>query len=310
MSYLKRKGFNMGWGSNYRNSGITHLRNYEQALEKFETTKPIRGREKRGLIECRPLGHRDRPHFSIQKADDGSIVCCDYNPNHKTVTFKPDGEVVVIPSWVSTSTAAFIEEVLGVRSFVFDHNIIVSLGGLEYRLPKEGLTIKRNDSGVYEAINAVPKFVHRIKRREANIVRSKYSEFRDYLTGFIRLRGEDNRIEEDEYKEVFGTTVKTYNYGGGDYTYEMTNTPDMDTSKPESVTAMTAWMTSDDPMDKYKCALALIRNSGGGQYRINEPATLTLLDRFILAHHKDTVFTEIQLEVGNIRKDRYSWAFK
>lgn len=296
----------MGWGSNYRNSGIVRIANYEQALNKFETTKPIRGRE----VECRPLGHRDRSHFSIQKAEDGSIVCCDYNPKHKTVTFKPDGEVMVVPAWVSTSTAVFIEEVLGVRSFVFDHCVVISLGGLEYRLPKEGLAIKRNDNGQYEAINPAPRFVHRIKRRASNIVRSKYSDFRNYVSGFIRLRGEDSRIEEDEYKEVFGTIKKTYSYGSDqEYTYEMLNMPDMDTSNPESVAAMTAWMVSDEPMDRYKCALALIKNSSG-YYRIKESSVLTLLDRFILAHHKDTVFTEIQLEAGNIRKDRYSWAFK
>jgi hypothetical protein len=295
----------MGWGSNYRNSGIRHIDSYEQALKQFETTKPIRGRE----VECRPLGHRDRPHFSIQKAEDGSIVCCDYNPKHKTVVFKPDGEVVVVPTWVSTSTAAFIEEVLGIRAKVFDHCVVISLSGTYYRLPKAGLTIKRNDNGAYEALDAAPRIVHRIKRRESNIVRAKYSEFRDYLTGFIRLRGEDNRIEEDEYKEVFGVTVQTYNYGGGDYTYERIATPDTDMSEPENVTAMIGWMTSDEAMDKYKCALALIKNSSG-YYRIKESSVLTLLDRFILAHHKDTVFEEVLLEAGDIRKDRYSWAFK
>jgi hypothetical protein len=295
----------MGWGLNYRNSGIVRIASYEQALNRFETTKPIRGRE----VECRPLGHRDRPHFSIQKLEDGSIACCDYNPAHKTVTFKPNGEVLVVPAWVSTSTASFIEEVLGMRSFVFDHCLVISVSGTEYRLPKDGLTIKRNAHGAYEAIDAAPRVVHRIKRRESNIVRSKYSEFRDYLTGFIRLRGEDNRIEEDEYKEVFGIRVQTYNHGGEDYTYERLNTPDMDMSKPENVTAIIGWMTSEEPMDKYKCALALIKDSLG-YYRVRESSVLTLLDRFILAHHKDTVFEEVLLEAGDIRKDRYSWAFK
>jgi len=150
--------------------------------------------------------------------------------------------------------------------------------------------------------------VHRIKRRKSNIVRAKYSEFRDYLTGFIRLRGE-SRIEEDEYKEVFGVTVQTYTHGNNTHKYERINTPNMDMSNPESVTALVGWMTSDEAMDKYKCALALIKDSSG-YYKVKEASVLTLLDKFILAHHKDTVFTEIELEAGNIRKDRYSWAFK
>jgi hypothetical protein len=80
-------------------------------------------------------------------------------------------------------------------------------------------------------------------------------------------------------------------------------------SEPENVAAMIGWMTSDEAMDKYKCALALIKNSSG-YYRIKESLVLTLLDRFILAHHKDTVFKEVLLEAGNIRKDRYGWAFR
>ena len=293
----------MGWGSNYRNSGIVHIDSYEQALNRFETTKPIRGRE----VECRPLGHRDRPHFSIQKLPDNSIACCDYNPAHKTVTFKPDGEVLVVPAWVSTSTSKFIEEVLGVRSFVFDHCVVISLSGKEYRLPKEGLTIKRNDNGAYEAINPMPEIVHRINRKQTNIVRSKYVEVRDYISGFAKLRTGEG-LEGAEMNEVFGSRTVEHTYGGKTHTYEVLNTPDIQLHEPESVAQMMNWLTSEEHYDRYKGALAL--TSKACRWRTELTPMLTLLDRCILAHHKTEVFHETRLPLGEVKRDAYGWAFR
>ena len=295
----------MGWGSNYRNSGIVRLFNYEQALAHFHAVKPIRGRE----VECRPLGHRDRSHFSIGHADNGDVLCFDYNNSKPSVTFKPNGEVLITPAWISTSTVAFIYEVTGVYSKVFDHSIILSLGSGQYRVPEGGVTLKRGDKDQYTATNEIPAFVHSIERREANNVRSKYLEYKNYLVGVMRLRGDDDHITSEELKEFFGVEIQTYTSAGTTHEYERINTPDMDTSNPDSVAKLIGWMKSEEPTDKYKCALALIKSATGYRRTADKPV-LDLFDRFILAHHKDTVFKKKPLEQGCVRKDRYSWAFR
>jgi len=277
----------MGWGNNYRNSGIRMLRDYAQALEKFETTTPIRGRE----IECRPLGHRGKPHFSIAKDADGGITCYDYSTTHKTITFHPDNTVTIIPMWVSLSTCNFIQEVLGISSTQHDHWIKIQVAGQWVRVRKEGIKIRRKDMGVmngvgaYELVSEARDVVHHIKRKQANIVRLKYKEFRDYLSGVLKLMGNNSRINDEEYARR----------------------PKVDYSDRACMDALLAQAASDEPMDKYTLAMALIWNVSS--WRVDERATLESFDRCILAHHKDEVFEEIEVARGVLTKDIYGWAF-
>ena len=295
----------MGWGSNYRNSGICMLRDYAQALNKFETTTPIRRRE----VECRPLGYRDRPHFSIAKDTDGSVTCYDYATTHKTITFHPDNTVTIIPMWVSLSTCNFIQEVLGISSTQHDHGIKIQVEGQWVRVRKEGVKIRRKDMGVmngvgaYELVSEVRDVVHHIKRKQANNVRLKYKEFRDYLSGVLKLRGNNSRINDEELKEIFGVETRTYDSGS----YEFVRRPKVDYSDRACMDALLAQAASDEPMDKYVVAMTLISNVSS--WKVDERATLESFDRCILAHHKDEVFEEIEVAHGALTKDRYGWAF-
>ena len=299
----------MGWGSNYRNSGISHMANYAEALNKFETTKPIRGRE----VECRPLGHRDRSHFSIAKVDNGDIHCYDYNPSKPTVTFRPNGDVVLTPLWLSTSTCAFIGEVVGLHSRIYDHSVVLYAKGM-YRVPKikdgeEGFVIRRDPSidNYYRPVNPMPEIVHHINRKQTNIVRSKYVEVRDYISGFAKLRAGEG-LEGTEMTEVFGSRTVEHTYGGKTHTYEVLNTPDIQLHEPESVAQMMNWLASEEHYDRYKGALALA--SKACRWRTELTPMLALLDRCILAHHKTEVFHETRLPLGEVKRDAYGWAFR
>jgi hypothetical protein len=296
----------MGWGYGYRNSGIYQLRNYEKALDKFETTTPIRNPKR--TVECRPLGHRDRPHFSIAKLDDGSIACCDYYPEHKTVVFHPDGNVTITPIWVSASTCAFIQEVTGISSTQHDHSVKINIGGAWIRVPREGLVVRRMDGGgAYELVSEVQNTIHHIKRKQANNVRSRYNEFRDYLTGFIRLRG-DTRIDDEELKPLFGVEIRKYTYTEPPTIVEHVDTPRVDYSDRAKMGELFKWMHSEDHMDRYKAAMVLVVNAC--RWRMNESDTLEMFDRCILAYHKDEVFKEVEVGKGILTRDRYGWAFR
>lgn len=298
----------MSYGQ-YRNSGIYLLGNYAQALEKYETTKPIRGRE----IECRPLGSRDKTHFSIAKdKTTGDILCYEYGyTSEKTkasIIFRPNGEVHLCPYWTSISAAGFIYDVLGVYAKIFDGDVIVSLRMGDYRVNKKGITIKRNEEGKYEVVNHVPHVVHHIKRKETNIVRSKYSEFRDFLSGFIKLRG-SARVTTEELEEIFGFTDKEVPYGdvNSTYTSRTVNRPSMVFSKPEDMQNLFNLIASDDPADRFKAAVMIC--SEFYAWRASEKLSLTTLDKCILAHHKTEVFEYKEVSAGQVVKDRYSWAF-
>lgn len=300
----------MGWGRGYRNSGIGVLRDYAEALSWFERVVPIRGREKRGLPECRPLGHRNRPHFQIRKADDGSIQCIDYNDKNIPVTFHPNGTITVKAQWVTTSTAAFIEEVLGVRAFVQDHSIVISLQGKEYRVTRDGLLLHRldNGQGTLALVNPIVEVVHHIRRREANNVRSMYNEFRDYLAGLIKLRG-DESMNEKELIELFGSKWFEYvDTKGVTQRWESLDTPVLAYSDPKRMKDLFAKITSENHEDQYFAAMHII--VGANRWRMNLEVSLTALDRCIIAYHKDEVLKEVPIPHGAIRRDTYGWAYR
>ena len=297
----------MSYGQ-YRNSGIPILGNYAQALEKYETTKPIRGRE----VECRPLGHRNRPHFRIDKDKTTGDILCYENDYYRdkpqpTVTFRPNGEVYLSPCWLSVSTAGFIYDVLGLYAKIFDGDIILRMRKGDYRVNKKGITVKRDEEGRYEVINYVPYVVHAIKRKETNIVRSKYSEFKDFLNGFIKLRG-SAKVTNGELEEIFGSTVEeNEGYNGFKYMVRHSNKPSMVCSKPEDMQNLFNLIASDDPADRFKAAVMICSDTHA--WLTNEKTAFNTLDKCILAHHKTEVFEYREVSEGRIIKDRYSWAF-
>ena len=296
----------MGWGNGYRNSGITRIFSYEQALKQFNDTKPIRGRE----VECRPLGHRDRPHFSIQLNDKQEVECCDYNAK-PAVTFKPNGEVLIRPQWISASSCAFIQEVLGIGSSQVDYKIRVELAAGTFVVPKEeGLVIKRDPErgNNYHPLSVKPNVVHHIKRGVANNVRSQYADVFSYAHGYFKLGA--TMPSDDEQREMFGVVTTVHTYGDGStYNYEHLNTPKWNFSKPEDVEQFMGMMRSDEPMDKYKAMVALRIQTGSWRVKSAYKDVLQVIDRMILAMHKDEVFKEIEVPAGVVRKDIYGWAF-
>ena len=298
----------MGWGNGYRNSGITRIFSYEQALKQFNDTKPIRGRE----VECRPLGHRDRPHFSIKLNDNLEVECCEYN--HKpSVTFKPNGEVLLNPQWVSVSSCAFIEEVLGIGSSQVDYKIRVELASGTFVVPmKEGLVIKRDPErgNNYHPISVQRNVVHHIKRGVANIVRQQYADILSYAHGYFKLGA--TMPSDDEQREMFGITTTVHTYGDGTtYNYEHLDSPKWDFAKPEDVTAFIGMMRSGDPMNQYKAIIALrIQVGSWRSEKHTYKEVLQIIDRMILAMHKDEVFKEVEVPAGVVRKDIYGWAFE
>ena len=298
----------MGWGNGYRNSGITRIFNYEQALKQFNDTRPIRGR----AIECKPLGHRDRPHFSIKLNEQQEVECCEYN-HRPSVTFKPNGEVLLNPQWVSVSSCAFIEEVLGIGSSQVDYKIRIELASGTFVVPmKEGLVIKRDPEwgNNYHPISVQRNVVHHIKRGVANNVRQQYADILSYAHGYFKL--EAKMPSDEEQREMFGTKQVVNEYADGErYEYEVLNVPRLEYSNPEDVERFIDMMRSDEPMDQYKAIVAL--RIQGGSWRSEKRSykdVLQVIDRMILTMHRDEVFKEVEVPAGVVRKDIYGWAFE
>jgi hypothetical protein len=143
-------------------------------------------------------------HFQIHKLSDGSIACRCWKTD--VVTFHPDGIVSIkSDSWVSQTTAHFIRDVLGLGASVTDNDIVIPIGDGRYRL-KDGLKIKRGDSGKWMATVSAPHEVYHIDRKKMNALRKQVEPFRSFIVGMVKLReGEFDRDELDEALAAMGT---------------------------------------------------------------------------------------------------------
>jgi hypothetical protein len=292
---------------NYNNSGIPRLRSHKQALEWYEDTKPIRGRDK----DTRPLGRRASvDNYHISKADNGDIVCNLWKS--PSVTFHQDDTMTIHYGRNSfVMMGMFIQQVLGVWAGQ-EHNMFTvnTISGRSV-IPKEGLKVKfvyDPHFGV-EAFNSPVTFVHHIKRKEKQAVLNKYQGIRDYLTGFVKVR--EYAYTEPELKMVFGVTYQQHtDQNGKTQRWESIQYPRFSIANSHDVEQMFAWLESEEASDNYKGALAIMWECS--PYEKRNPKihkAMAVLDDYILARHKHEVFKEIQVPEGTIRRDNYGKFF-
>lgn len=170
-----------GFGSLY---AVPHLRTYEEALKRFEKTKPIRGTDP----AVYPLAERRNKHLHIRKLGNGDVQCILYRT--PVVTFKPDNTVTInAGQYTSHFTCAFIEAVLpGVQGRHVRRNMVLEVNGTEYPLGKDQtLTLAAAHGGGWEVTQAQGVWAWRIGRAEANSVRAPITQFLKFYKGFVSL---------------------------------------------------------------------------------------------------------------------------
>jgi hypothetical protein len=288
-----------------RNTGIPYIREYADAVAKFENTKPIKGTGANGGRIA--LGHRHRvAEFYMEKKHDGRVECICYRT--PVVTYHPDGNIELNSGgWGSQTTAYFIEEVLPVSCRVKDSSLVIGIDGGEYKMSR-GLMLKRID-GKLTPQNVEPDYVYRVKRKEATKARQRYAEFIKFFTGMTKLRGEDV-ITDEEFIRMFGADESR-----GGHTTKAQMPSDIALRNKEQVESMFAMMESDDHEMRYKACLLIIKQFGKRHYWQNMGYSITpesvrkALNDLIFARHKDEVFEVVEVPLGTIKKDSWSHLF-
>ena len=300
-----------------RNSGISWLRDYGDALHKYESTTDIRGRTSEPK---RPLGQRKSVDmYSIVKRDDGAIQCVLYKT--PVVTFFPDNSVEITDGmWTTQSTAHFIDEVLGynVRSRVFNGHICVEVGDKEYRLQKDTpFKLVQDGQGYWQAVD-VPKFkVHHINRAGSNNVMKRYKEFNEYVANVLKLRMTEQGVSfsDTEYREAFGAVAS-----------DSLNNMLADLSRSHyeafapTMRKLESFLNDTNPDTKhlsyYHALLLVARSKGYVQWSGNEngrvdlrPYQIKELPNFVrnllLGIHRDECFKEVEIDEGVVKRDAY-----
>jgi len=280
----------------YRNSGIYRMGNYAQALEWFNRTTPIRGKGCNAGVK--PLGHRDRPHFQILKKEDNSIVCKCYQTD--VVTFMPDGVIKITDGGYTSQTKAnFISDVLGIGSRIEDHDVVVGVQGKYYRVGY-GLELRRVDTR-YEVVKVAKAYVHTVNRKVMKQLRNEIAPFMQYLSGSIKVRGNDGFSEEEKQP-----TIEVIGFDKLD----LSPVPTWRDEKSVSLTKLykfLAMVKSGDTENWYRasCWLAWSSYSWSPRAILNYESAVGMMDAILMATHQDALI-KTEVAEGHVRRDRYA----
>ena len=192
---------------------------FYDALERFNNTKPIRGR----APEIRPLGIRRRHEASIDVMRDehGEVEYVDLKLwGARVMSFwRDEPHVMVIHApdsnryFQSTTTASFIQEVTGYSCLLNDHKLKFYVGG-KHRATAiyplfDGMKIKRaldNGTSCLHVLNPEPTHAYRADRKALREELEKYQPFVEYVTNMAKIM---NTLELDTSSEVGQRAQKT-----------------------------------------------------------------------------------------------------
>ena len=289
----------------YRNSGVRRLADYAAALDKFNTTKPIRGRTDPSKPQV-PLGHRNKiDQYSIRKCQfTQDIECVLYQT--PVVTFKANGEIAIkCDGWSSVSTASFIEEALGMPAYIYDHNLCVGTytadGMQHYRVPAKGdIVFKRNEAGRLEYLRGAPEtYTHKVNRKAINALRKKYADFKKYAIAMTKLRGNE-RVSQDELDAVGIGRFDSEYTGVAGYTWRF------DTFA-HTVRAVHHWMQAEgDTKHEQFYKAFVVFSASYGRWGAMTPAEFEAgFNTFTLGLHRDEALTAEPVPLGKVKRDNY-----
>lgn len=298
-----------------RNSGIHPLANYKEALYKWESTKPIRGRAE----DVRPLGNRRQAdQHTIRFNPAGVVECVLYKT--PVVSFWENGDIVIKNAgYNSQSTCHFLDEVLwDMHSRIYANEMLVGFKRTPDEwliIPEDGLTLKRDENGNLMATRTKAHMVHTVDRTQANIVRARYSEFTKYLSRMCRLKGNSLYLKED-MKTVFGT----HKFGNADVPRSLASQQYDDWVA--SAKLFNTWVTDTNAETKndsfYKALLHMAWSFGNEKWGngeatghvLHEKKAVHALNDLIIGLNRSEILKEKVLPIGKVSRDSYGTFFR
>lgn len=306
---------------------VPQLRNYADALKKYDETKPMRGRAE----EIRPLGERrDADTYHIRKNGDAVELVLYKTP---VITFEPSGEVVLfVDNYNTVATHQFIHRVLGISAGGVRRTTVLTINNLKYTLAKQDkLRLSRDEGGNWYVLNPTQQWSWQLDRKAVGNVRAKYGEFYKYLKGFVNLRTETLRtswsnverdyvlVQQSEFKSVFGNMTSIRSYAYMDKLGKQSL--DWQIVKPEqyaaSSNAFEVLIRPDQPEEDkhtnfYKAALLLLAKSDTDKMdirtdEVQAPAKhiVPLLDEVLFQKYAHQVLIRKELPQGKVSTGRY-----
>lgn len=288
----------MGYGLSGR--GITKLRNYEQALEWYNNTPPIKGSGINAGI--RPLGDRNKPTMQLVKGehDEGEfneIKCRLYRTD--VIIFYPNGSIVIdVRGHHTITTATFISHVLHERCRKEGRRLIMDIGHAQYSLERP-LQLRHTPEGRLVPVNVKSSYVHKINRKAMNAVRKEVAEFKKFYTDMLLIR-ENMLTDEERAEHIHHNPLTIHSWG------------ESVEDKRTRIDTFMEMIKGENKGNWYLPALWLAFSGTAERYyidgergvKIKASASLHLLDELLMAAHPH-VLDKVEVPAGTLLVDRY-----
>ena len=280
-------------------SGIMPIRNYEEAVYKYNSIEPIRGSGRNA--GTRPLGYRNKPQFQLV-ADLCKVHCKLYR--HHVVTFHESGDITFDASYKSDTTAKFISDVLNVGCSIKDNKLVLWLGQGMYNV--EGLEL-RNENGYLVPTRYQQDVVHTIDRKVMNAVRKEVKEFRSFLSGFLKIR--EGQLHKDALVDALQPLMEQNPVGGLTIPTLQASGWRISSDRQRVVFAkFMAMVNSGEAENWHQASLWLINSHfdslWGGMYRFTYAKIMRGLDEILIALNPHVLVREL-VPAGQVKVDRY-----
>lgn len=178
---------------------------YKFYKNKFDTTKPIRGR----TVEIRPIGQRRRDWEKVTRKDlgDGQFAYCAKLYDTEVVEYHPNGDIVLrVDGWVTPSTAEFIHEHSPFTCVKQNNKLWVQCKSngknTIYPLSNEPMRLKWMGEHNYEPAEPIMIKKQVVNRAKAKAAREPVMPFVNWARAFVSMT--DGWLMHETRKQVLG----------------------------------------------------------------------------------------------------------
>lgn len=270
------------------------IRTYEFYKNKFNNTKPIRGRD----VEVRPIGQRRRDWEKVTRKDlgDGTFAYCAKLYDTECVEYHPNGDIVLrVNGWQTPSTAEFIHTHSPFTCFKKNRKLWVKMQVHEevkvYPLSNEPMRFKWNGAHGYEPAQPIVIKKQVVNRSKAKAAREPVMPFVEWARVFINMS--DGWLMHETQKQVFG-------WGENGYIHKDSRSP------KETFAKLVEALDSDTPEETYMWALCRWADAFQSEFRvadIKEHPTTWQGRPFVYK----TAYYDYMIDFVKLKRKVYKW---
>lgn len=318
MGYIGQWGFG-------NTANVRQVHSYKEIKEKYDNTRPIRGRSK----DTRPIGRRDYADRIVKKnwraVDDGVVGAWQvtYSVNvwgTDRLEFFPDGKLLVrtggysnptIGSTINYAVADTYGELVSVNGKQYfrtkdEKGYLMEFGELILEPTGEQKHINAGMAQVMRPLNPYQETRYSVNRKAMNVLRKKYKEFIQYGVSMFLI---DQKVEVtgEELEKFFGKA--THNTGFG-YAQWDNAKKKCEENRARLIREIDSFLLSGDLEHAYLLARYVGRSAGGWYGTCTPKDFKRHFDEILKFEHRNEVFKATPVPIGTMFYDANSKYFK